>query len=169
MAALEHFGSPTGQIISTIADLTLQLLGGQTFHHFLWQLTHDLLLVSALLHGLIIIEEETWEHGLKVVTMLQLDARQAVCAKTFTNSGSHAKLGVFSYWSLMQGEFHALYGRLGREAVTERITVYTALENKCSSNKAGPVKPGLEISSQAFCCLCNSVQLVSSRPILAHC
>lgn len=38
------------------------------------------------------------------------------------------------------------------EANTEKITVNTAVENKHCSNKAGPVKPGLEFSSQGFCC-----------------
>lgn len=38
------------------------------------------------------------------------------------------------------------------EANTEKITVNTAVENKHCSNKAGPVKPGLEFSSQSFCC-----------------
>ncbi|KAL1280462.1 hypothetical protein QQF64_015062 [Cirrhinus molitorella] len=38
------------------------------------------------------------------------------------------------------------------EATTEKITVNTAVENKHCGNKAGPVKPGLEFSSQGFCC-----------------
>lgn len=38
------------------------------------------------------------------------------------------------------------------EASTEKITVNTAVENKHFGNKAGPVKPGLEFSSQGFCC-----------------
>lgn len=55
------------------------------------------------------------------------------------------------------------------EAAREKITVNTAIENKHNSNKAAPVKPGLEFSSQAFCCQCNSVQLVVQHLFLVHC
>lgn len=54
------------------------------------------------------------------------------------------------------------------EATTKKITVNTAVENKHCGNKAGPVKPGLEFSSQGFCCHCNSVQLVVPHFFLVH-